>query len=453
VLTGTVAAGGAVAGALVQARCASGELQTRSDANGAFGFDLATVALPCLLRASGGTRGGAAVPPLHGVALEPGNAPIHPLSELVLARAAGALPADAYLAGQVPAASALVAATRYVADQVEALPLARPQGDLWRGAFAPGDANDLLLEALARLIAHNGVSLEGLVQTAARAGDLRAYVAAERLVEIEFVARAGDAAVACGDTLIPRLGSGAVSARLMDLRFYLSNVALLRADGTAVPLRLPPNDAWNHTAANGDSVTLIDLENGTADCAAEGTAGTNAWLRGSVPAGRYVGLRMTLGVPPSLNHSDTAAAPPPLDLFAMGWGWQAGRKFAKIEVTEPSPRAWRASTFFVHLGSTGCTGNPGLGQVSCTRSNRGTVQFDDFDASRQKIVVDVQVLLAGTDVTRNQGGAFGCMSAATDADCLKVFEALAIEWRADGSGSGEVVGDGRAQTVFRAVDR
>lgn len=453
-LAGTVAVGAPVEGATVTARCASGGAQALSDAAGAYRLDLAAAVPPCLLEARGGTVGGTANDtPLHGVALAFGQAQINPLVELALARAGGRLPAEAFGAVELPDAAALAAAASYVADQAQALGLTRPQGDLYAGDFAIGDANDRLLDALAAKLLDSGVSLGGLVTTAAAAGDLSAYVNSDRQIAVEFVGVAGATPVACGSTLIEGLGSGAVSARLMDLRFYLSKVELLRADGTAVPLRLPPNGPWNYTAANGDAVTLIDLEDGTADCASEGTAATNAWLKGSVPAGRYVGLRMTIGVPPSLSHSDTAAAPPPLDLLAMGWGWQAGRKFAKIELTEPSLRAWRANTFFVHLGSTGCTGNPGLGQVSCTRSNRATVQLDDFDAELQKVAVDVQALLAGTDITRNQGGALGCMSAATDLDCLKVFDALAIDWRADGSGSGEAVDDGRGQTVFRAVPR
>ena len=137
----------------------------------------------------------------------------------------------------------------------------------------------------------------------------------------------------------------------------------------------------------------------------------------------------------------------------MGWSWQAGRKFMKIEVTQPAGGSWLSDSFFVHLGSTSCTGNAGLGTVVCAKPNRGIVYLPYFNPASQKIAVDVAALLAGTNITINQGGAQGCMSAGTDGDCLKVFEALGIDWKSDGSGSGLPLNDGRSQTVFRAVSK
>ena len=107
-------------------------------------------------------------------------------------------------------------------------------------------------------------------------------------------------------------------------------------------------------------MTLIDLENGTGACAEEGTGATNASVRGTAPHRRYVGVRFTVGVPSALNHTDAPGAPAPLNFAAMAWSWQFGRKFMKIEVTDPAGAAgtWSENTFFVHLGSTGCIGQP-----------------------------------------------------------------------------------------------
>lgn len=271
-------------------------------------------------------------------------------------------------------------------------------------------------------------------------------------VTINFAGVAGTTPVACG-TAISGLGSGAVSAQLKDFRFYVSNVALLKADGSAVPLTLGANDDWNLTAGS-DRLTLIDLEDGTGACSG-GTAATNAVVRGTVPAGDYVGVKMTMGVPFALNHSDYATATKPLDVQAMAWSWQSGRKFAKIEVTDPAGAAaatWAAPTFNFHLGSTGCTGNPASGQtVSCVAPNRMDFHFHAFDPATQKIAVDVRALLAGTDITVNRAGAPGCMSGGTDPECLHVFESLAIDWKADGTGTGLPVDEGHAQTLFKAV--
>ena len=58
-------------------------------------------------------------------------------------------------------------------------------------------------------------------------------------------------------------------------------------------------------------------------------------------------------------------------------------------VARPAPAA-AGKTFFVHIGSTGCTGNPVTGEtVSCARPNRMDVEFATFDPARQKVVLDV----------------------------------------------------------------
>ena len=76
-----------------------------------------------------------------------------------------------------------------------------------------------------------------------------------------------------------------------------------------------------------------------------------------------------------------------------------------------------------------------------------------FDPAQQKIAVDLKALLAGNDITRNQAGAAGCMSGGTDPECAGVFQALAIDWKADGTGTGLPIAGGAAQTVFRPVAR
>ncbi len=273
-----------------------------------------------------------------------------------------------------------------------------------------------------------------------------------REVSLQFAAYSGGTAVACG-TAVTALGSPATTAQIKDFRFYVSGVKLIRVDGSKAPLKLGANDDWNHTNAAGDAVTLIDLENGTGSCAG-GTAATNAVLKGTVPAGDYVGVEMQMAVPFSLNHSDYAAAPKPLDIQGMAWSWQSGRKFAKIEVTDPDGATgiWTDKTFNFHLGSTGCTGNPATGAtVNCATPNRMAFHFHAFDPAAQKIAVDVQALLAGNDITRNQAGAVGCMSGGTDPECLKVFQALALDWKADGTGTGLPLDEGHAQTLFKAI--
>jgi len=275
--------------------------------------------------------------------------------------------------------------------------------------------------------------------------------AARHAVDIRFAAVAGSAPVQCGK-LISGLGSTDQSAQLADFRFYVSQVALITRSGRAVAVKLRKNSQFRYTNRFG-AVTLIDLENGTGDCAEEGTSAMNADVLGSVPAGRYVGVQWAVGVPPKLNHTDIAGAPAPLNLAGLGWSWQYGRKFMKIEVTEPPglPVPWPSKTFFVHVGSNGCVGDPAKGaSVKCALANEAKVRMSKFDPKRQVVDVDLKALLAGDDITVDHGGAPGCMSEETDPECGGVFKALGIDWHADGSGTGKSLPN---QTVFRAASR
>jgi uncharacterized repeat protein (TIGR04052 family) len=279
-------------------------------------------------------------------------------------------------------------------------------------------------------------------------------------VSLQFAAQAGDAPVTCSAP-INGLGTTNASARLRDLRFYVSNVRLLRADGGETPLALNvvTDDLWNARQGS-DSVTLVDLEDNTGECAASGmgTSATNALINGSVPAGDYVGVVLTLGVPPSLNHLDPNDAQTPFALssHALGWDWTTGRIFAKIEVADPARATsptWGTPVFTAHLGAIGCTGDPALSQPTvCTRPNRVRVALGSasspFDPTRHKIVLDVPALLAGNNVTINGGGASGCMSAPDDPECAAMFNALQLSLV-----DGQPINGGQAQTVFRAVAR
>src|SRR5689334_4707617 len=155
-------------------------------------------------------------------------------------------------------------------------------------------------------------------------------------VRIPFRAVAGGVEAACGKT-VPNLGT------LRDLRFYVHNVRLIHDRGEPVPVELTPSP-WQF-----EDAALLDFENGTGACS-NGTPETNKVLIGAVPAGAYHGLRFTLGLPFDLNHSDLTAMPAPLNLSALAWTWNAGRKFARIEIVTPA----HPQGVFFHLGSMAC---------------------------------------------------------------------------------------------------
>lgn len=267
-------------------------------------------------------------------------------------------------------------------------------------------------------------------------------------VSLQFTAVSGssNSPVDCSTTLTG-IGSTPSSAQLTDLRFYVTGVQLINDKGDAVPVTLTAN-AWQQTSGT-DSVALIDLENSQNTCGGEGTVATNAVVTGTVPAGNYVKVKATIGVPEAMSHSDVMAAAAPLDIMAMGWSWQAGRKFMKVElnpvggVTTPSGAGTSTvSTYNLHLASTDCTG-PGNGTDTCAKKNLAQLTLD-FNPATQQIALDIAALFASSDIRNNQADAVGCMSATSDTDCTGIFTKMGLDLATGGQA-------GTAQSVFRAI--
>ena len=80
----------------------------------------------------------------------------------------------------------------------------------------------------------SGVALGGAVALTVQQPSARAI--ASQTVTINFAAQVGDEAFACGETY--SLGSADTPATAVDFRFYVSQVALLDADGNETPLVL-----------------------------------------------------------------------------------------------------------------------------------------------------------------------------------------------------------------------
>lgn len=221
-----------------------------------------------------------------------------------------------------------------------------------------------------------------------------------------------------------------------DARFYVYGVKLIDAKGARTPVALAQN-IWQYA-----DLALLDFKDargGGAPCS-ESAPAKNTTVTGTAPAHAYVGLEFSVGVPVegqaegktvSLNHGAIETAPPPLDVVAMGWSWQAGRRFMLIEV-DPTPFVTKADgskakTWMVHLGSSGCKGNPATGEiVSCAHENRFTVTLDRFDPKTQRVNFDLTTLFRDSDLLNDKGGAVGCMSATDDPECPAVFQALGL---------------------------
>lgn len=279
-------------------------------------------------------------------------------------------------------------------------------------------------------------------------------------VNIQFAAQANNQDFKCGAVNeVSNLGTSNKTAQIQDLRFYISNLKLINSKGEAVAVSLTPNDYQDF------GVALLDFEDATGVCV--GDAKLNTSIVGKVKADTYTGIQFTLGVPDTgtdstgktiaLNHSQLTAITKPLDIAAMDWGWQLGRKFAKIELqptggvinqkgTSDTTDDAVVSSWVVHIGATGCTGSDATG-YSCTNPNLSNITLNSFDATKQKVVLDVSALLANSEIGVNQNGAVGCMSGATDKECAALFEAFGLDL-ATGKANAT-----KTQTVFKAVNK
>lgn len=270
--------------------------------------------------------------------------------------------------------------------------------------------------------------------------------AADQPVSIAFGLSAGGKPAGCGAPLTD-LGLTHANASLNDARVYIYDVKLIDSKGRRVPVRLNRND-WQYAG-----VALLDFKDargGRLPCSPAQPA-KNTTVTGTVPAGTYMGLEFTVGVPVegeadgakvSLNHSSVEAAPPPLDIAAMNWSWQAGRKFLVIEVSPAGgfkrPDGTQGRVWMVHLGSTGCKGNPATGEiVSCSKPNRFTVAFDRFDIEKNEVQLDLAELFKNSDLSVDKGEAVGCMSNPVDPECGAIFAALGLNLNEQSPGAGD----------------
>jgi uncharacterized repeat protein (TIGR04052 family) len=233
---------------------------------------------------------------------------------------------------------------------------------------------------------------------------------------VMFDARVGDKPFKCTDTYAG-LGTTAAEVKISDFRLYVHDVTLHQKGGADVPVDLVQDGLWQYK-----NVALLDFEDKTGACS-NGTAETNVSITGAAPAGTYDGLSFKVGIPFALNHADVASAPSPLNLSGLFWSWNSGYKFVRIDA---APTGF--GPFLVHVGSTDCQGDFADGGVSaCDRPNVAQVNLSGFDLDHNMVVVDYAALVAGSDLSKNVGGAPGCMSGPTDPECPAIFSRIGID--------------------------
>lgn len=170
-LAGTAAVGAALANASVVAKCTAGpDLTGTTDSAGRYNLALTSShTAPCIVQVAGGSPSIT----LYGYATAAGTVNVTPLTDLVLTKALGAAPANAFASFDSTTAATigagLTAAKTYVNNQVKAMTGSSPSADPLNGAFAVGDANDRLLDTFGAATTAAGKSFQDL-QTAVAAG-------------------------------------------------------------------------------------------------------------------------------------------------------------------------------------------------------------------------------------------------------------------------------------------
>ena len=266
---------------------------------------------------------------------------------------------------------------------------------------------------------------------------------ADQPVTINFAAEIGGKPFSCAESY-EGLGAANTTVTGTDYRLFIHDAALVRADGGVQAITLDQDGKWQL-----ETLALLDFEDGSHGCSGSGNADLNTSLHGTVPAGDYVGLTFTLGVPFGQNHIDPTLSSAPLNTTGMFWNWQNGFRFVRIDMvpvaTEMGGTAHGSEAaapaaegghgergmtpgWFLHLGSTQCAAESRTEAPSaCANPNRVTVTFTDFNPASNVVVIDPAPVVADADLTVNAPDTSpGCMSFPGDSDCNTVMSRLGL---------------------------
>lgn len=241
-----------------------------------------------------------------------------------------------------------------------------------------------------------------------------------------------DASFNCSGTFAV---TNSVSLQPLDLRFYISDVRLIKEDGTTVPVIMNADGKWQSRGA-----ALLDFENKSGTCTGgTTTTDTNTSISFQYTSGSYTGIQFVLGLTDDLNRIQNTSESP-FNIGGMYWSWTSGYKFVRFEYRHENVTN---NTLF-HLGSQSCIGS--ANPVSCAQPFRKTVRLtkSGFNPETSRVVMKLHELLSGfnTALTTNKS----CMPAASDTDCQPMLNNLKITTAAAAIGAG--IDTGETTSVF-----
>lgn len=265
---------------------------------------------------------------------------------------------------------------------------------------------------------------------------------------LRFAATADGASVGC---MTPVSDVGPAQAHTLgvsDLRFYVSNLRLLDAEGNALSFTLDESP-FQYTSDAG-AVALIDLTGNTeGTCAgnaiafAEGTARTNFVITGKAPVQLVKAVHFDVGLPQPLMRETIAttsaeAAPSPLN--EMFWSWASGYRHLVFNFTVTDAEG-SAGEGYLHVGSRDCGPPDGLAlsdREACDFVNTPRVALDGFDLAADTVQLDLAKLTQGVDLIApvydletfeviGEGPGVECHSSPMQPDCAFVFGNLGLD--------------------------
>jgi uncharacterized repeat protein (TIGR04052 family) len=234
----------------------------------------------------------------------------------------------------------------------------------------------------------------------------------KKLYTVRFDSRAGDQPFKCG-TRVP-LGTQGTRAEPVDMRFYVHDVALIRANGERVPLELHQDERYQR-----ENVALLDFVDDTGGCATGDTDIRNV-VHGYAPEqADYTKLSFKVGVPEDKNHLDAAQAPAPYNASGLWWSWSLGFKYMRIDLTSDAQPIW-----FFHGGSSDCAGTAAKG-YTCLSRQIANIELANYDPQASLVVFDAQRFYAASDITVADDTP-GCMGFKPDTQCAPLYNTLGV---------------------------
>jgi len=222
----------------------------------------------------------------------------------------------------------------------------------------------------------------------------------KKLYAVRFDIRAGDQPVRCGSS-VANLGTKQTRIEPVDLRFFVHDVALLRAQGERVPLTLYQDDRWQR-----DNVALLDFVDDTGMCATGNKEIRSVVYGYADEHDDYTSVAFNVGVPPDKNHLDGARAPAPYNSSGLWWSWSDGYKYMRIDVASAEQPIW-----FFHGGATSCSGTFENG-FTCGALQIAKIALPDYNPQTSIVVFDLAKFYGGSDLTLGDDTP-GCMGSRT----------------------------------------